>query len=176
MSLAEHLIERLRAAGDDPQAQAAATAEFIVLACPEAERGAMREALDAAAVLRWFDAGLLGRLLGLDEAGAGRRFQALQELPFIERFLRGRHETRNVHEATRLGWRRRLFREDSGRFRALSARAAEAFAADASPAGRIEWIYHLLAADPELGATRLEELDRAWAGTARPEDSYALAA
>ena len=32
--------------------------------------------------------------------------------------------------------------------------------------GRIEWIYHLLVADPEQGATELENLDRSWASVA----------
>ena len=176
MSLAEHLIEQLRAAGDDRQAQAAITAEFMVLSRPEAERAALRDTLDAAAVLRWFDAGLLGRVLGLDDAEADRRFQALKAFPFIEQFRRGEHETRNVHEATRLGWRRRMYRKEPDPLRRLSSRAAAAFAADASPAGRIEWIYHRLCADPERGATDLENLDREWTGTARPEDGDALAA
>jgi len=58
----------------------------------------------------------------------------------------------------------------------LSARAAGYFAADLSPAGRIEWIFHLLIGDPERGATELEALNRDWSGRASPEARYALAA
>ena len=44
------------------------------------------------------------------------------------------------------------------------------------PIGRIEWIYHLLVADPERGAVELEDLDRAWSGSAHDEDLAALSA
>src|SRR5262249_40690807 len=63
-----------------------------------------------------------------------------------------------------------------GKLSDCRARAAGRFEADTRPAGRIEWIYHLLVADPERGALELEELDRAWSGTARHEDLAALSA
>src|SRR5262249_37872828 len=50
------------------------------------------------------------------------------------------------------------------------------FESDRRPIGRIEWIYHLLVADPERGATALENLDKAWSGTAHHEDLAALSA
>ena len=50
------------------------------------------------------------------------------------------------------------------------------FEDDPTPAGRVEWIYHLLCAEPEFGATTLEKQDRYWSRIARPEDRYALAA
>jgi hypothetical protein len=56
----------------------------------------------------------------------------------------------------------------------LSAKAARIFEADMRPAGRIEWIYHLLVADPERGATQVQDLYRAWDGTARHDDLAAL--
>jgi Flp pilus assembly protein TadD len=70
----------------------------------------------------------------------------------------GAEDIRNVHDATRLGWRRRLAEDHPASFRVLSARAAAFFEQDASPAGRIEWIYHLLSADPERGANALQNL------------------
>src|SRR5262249_25968748 len=79
--------------------------------------------------------------------------------------------------STRLGWRTRLASECLGRFRAVSVRAASCFAESSIPSDRIEWIYHLLCGDPDLGASSLEELelDRGWSAAARPEDRYALA-
>jgi tetratricopeptide (TPR) repeat protein len=58
----------------------------------------------------------------------------------------------------------------------LSARSAQVFAADTRPVSRIEWIYHLLVADPERGAAELEDLDRLFSGSARHEDIAALSA
>jgi hypothetical protein len=43
------------------------------------------------------------------------------------------------------------------------------------PAGRIEWIYHRLCSAPDEAATELEQLDREWSVSARPEDRQALA-
>ena len=57
----------------------------------------------------------------------------------------------------------------------MSTRAVDCFRNDPTAAGRIEWIYHLLCADPDLGATELEKLDRDWSSQARPEERAALA-
>ena len=81
----------------------------------------------------------------------------------------------NVHEAARLALRQAMADDPDGRFRTLSARAVMFFRDDRTAAGRIEWIYHLLCADPELGATQLEKLDREWSNQARPEERAALA-
>jgi len=48
-------------------------------------------------------------------------------------------------------------------------------AADTRPAGRIEWIYHLLAADAEQGTAGLAERDRRWTAESRHKDLMALA-
>ena len=175
MTFFEQLIERLKATQGDTHAQCAVAAEFLLLAQPEPEREQLRAALDAAAVLRWFDASFLGKMLGIAEADAAKRFDALKALPFVERYRRGEADLRNVHESTRLGWRKELARANCARFRFLSKQAADCFADDATPVGRIEWIYHLLCADPNRGADELERLDRQWTGAARPEDRYALA-
>ena len=176
MAFFEQLIERLKATEGDTHAQSAVAAEFLLLAQPEPERAPLRAALDAAAVLRWFDASLLGRMLETTEEGAGKRFEALKALPFVERYRRGELDLRNVHQSTRLGWRKELASADRQRFRLLSRQAADCFTGDATHAGRIEWVYHLLCADPERAADELERLDREWTGRARPEHRYALAA
>ena len=53
--------------------------------------------------------------------------------------------------------------------------ASSCFEKGVTPSDRIEWIYHSLGGDPDAGASELEELDRQWGGSARPEDLYALA-
>ena len=81
----------------------------------------------------------------------------------------------NVHEAARLALRKAMAADAGERFRALNGRAAARFAEDFTPTGRIEWLYHLLCADPERGAAECEALDRKWSGASHPEDRYALA-
>src|ERR1039458_10430755 len=91
-------LERLEQAKGDPHAQSAVAAEFALAARPEAEREPLRAALDAAALLHWFDARLLHKVLGIPEEDAAQRFRALKDLPFVEQYRRGEHDLRNVHE------------------------------------------------------------------------------
>ncbi|AUB83351.1 tetratricopeptide repeat protein [Candidatus Thiodictyon syntrophicum] len=175
MDIEDTLIERLTATQGDVQAQAAIMAEFRLSVYPEPERRALREALDAAAVLHWFDAGLLAQVLAIPAIEARGRFERPQGLSFVEHYGRPDRGLFNVHEATRLGWRRRLAAQDPGRLRELSDRAAACFAGDQTTAGRIEWVYHLLCADADAGAGALESMNRDWVGGARPEDFAALA-
>ncbi|MGH8566546.1 MAG: hypothetical protein ACREXU_00645 [Gammaproteobacteria bacterium] len=176
MSSIEELLRRLDAAKSDTLLQAAIAAESVLLARPETERQPLRAALDAAAVLRWFDVSLLGKLLEVPDEEARTRFEALASVPFVERYRMRDTDLRNIHEATRLGWRKKLADETPAHFHSLSVRAAEGFADDPTPAGRIEWIYHLLSGDPDLGATELEKLNRDWSSSARPQERNALAA
>jgi hypothetical protein len=170
-------LERAKSGKGDPQRQAALAAAFALAARPEPEQAALRAALDVAALLHWFDANLLEKMLEISPDEALVRLEALKSLPFVERYRRGEGELYNVHEATRLGWRRLLARENQDVFRGLSIRAAACFAEDPTPVGRIEYIYHLLCGDPERGASELVGLDCKWAAAgAHPEDVYALAA
>ena len=169
-------LKRLEQAKGDSRAQSTVAAEFALAARPEVEREPLRAALNAAALLHWFDARLLHKVLGIPEQDAAMRFKVLKDLPFVEQYRRGEHDLRNVHESTRLGWRKQLARADGPRFRLLSKQASDCFSGNLAPAAQIEWIYHLLCADPEDGANRLETLNRQWSGTAYPEHLYALAA
>src|SRR5262245_18916267 len=164
-------LERAEKAKGDPQIQAALTAEFALAAYAEPERSVLRASLDAAALLHWFGSGLLAQLLELSADEALKRFEALKSLSFVERYRQGAIQLYNVHEATRLGWRRQLAGENPDRFRSLSLRAAACFAEDPTPIGRREHIYLILCCDPELDASGLVELDRQWqaAGT-NPEN------
>ena len=176
MSSIEELLRRLDAAKSDTLLQAAIAAESVLLARPESERQPLHAALDAGAVLRWFDVSLLGKLLEVPDEEARTRFEVLTSLPFVERYRMRDTDLHNIHEATRLGWRKKLADETPALFRSLSVRAAEAFADEPTPAGRIEWIYHLLCGDPDFGATELEKLNPDWSSRARPEERSALAA
>ena len=82
----------------------------------------------------------------------------------------------NVHEAARFALRKAIAADPSGRFRTWSEGRSCFFKTTPRPLVVFEWIYHLLCAEPELGATTLEKQEREWSRTARPEDRYALAA
>jgi tetratricopeptide (TPR) repeat protein len=170
------LIQRLRETQGDTRTQSVVTAEFLVTARPKAEQEPFRATLDAAAVLHWFDAELLEKVLEVPRDEAESRFETLKAHSFVERYRGEKDERYNLHESTRLGWRAKLSRESPDRFRLLSDRASSCFANSTAPSDRIEWIYHLLCGNPDLGALKLEELDRQWLISARPEDRYALTA
>jgi tetratricopeptide (TPR) repeat protein len=142
---------------------------------PEAEQRPLRAALDAAAVLHWFDGRLLEKLLGVSQEEGLRWVEILQEYSFVERYHGKIDDRFNLHESTRLGWRMKFASERLDQFRDVSARAALCFADSNIPSDRIEWIYHLLCGDPDVGASNLEKLDREWTTTTRLEDRYALA-
>jgi tetratricopeptide (TPR) repeat protein len=172
----QDLLQRLEKAKGDIRAQSALTTEFLIMARPEAERERLRGGLDAAAVLHWFDAELLEKVLEIPQDEARRQLDTLKGYSFVEHY-RGEADLHyNLHESTRLGWRIRFAKERTERFRAVSLRASSCFADNPTPGDRIEWIYHLLCGDPELAASELENLDREWSASARPEDRSALAA
>lgn len=145
-------------------------------ALPEEERAALLETLQAAAVPHWCDEALLAALQEIPVQDAAQRLARLARLPVMERFPARGATALNVHEASRLALRPHLAETSAERFRLLSTRAARFFANDIRPAGRIEWIFHRLSADPEREAAELGQLNRSWSGTVKPEDQYALAA
>ena len=176
MALINDLIGDLLKIPGDTQAQAVLTAEFALAIQPIEEREPLRYALDAATVLHWFDVPLLAHMLESDETEAQQRFERLVQLPFVEKFPAHKSDIRNIHESTRLAWRKRLAMQHPSAWRTLSNRAAGWFAKETTtPAGRVEWIYHLLSAEPNQGARQLEDMDRAWGRTAPPEQRQALA-
>jgi hypothetical protein len=115
-------------------------------------------------------------VLDVPQDDASTRLTRLRALKNVERFSARGETTLNIHEAARLALRRQLVEIAPDRFRVLSAHASQYFAHDLSPAGRIEWLFHLLSADPERGASELERLHRDWSGRACHEDLDALAA
>jgi tetratricopeptide (TPR) repeat protein len=175
MDLADQL-RVLQAAQGDPAKLALATVDLAYPAMADVERAALKEALEAAAVTHWCDEAILAALLEISAEESAARLARLRQLSVVEPFPARGSNAVNVHEAARLALRQAMAGDPDSRFRALSSRAVRYFRDDDTAAGRIEWIYHLLCADPELGATELEKLDREWSSRARPEEQAALAA
>ena len=150
-------LERATEAKGDPQIQAALAAKFVLAAVPEPEQAALRASLDvrAAPLVRSCSSGKNTQNF---RRGGSRSIRPLKSLPFVERYRRGESELHNVHNSTRLGWRRHMARANLDGFRFLSIRAAACFVEDLTPVGRIEYMYHLLCADPDRGANELLKL------------------
>src|ERR1700693_2407377 len=153
MNFAEQL-QVLQAAQGNPAKLALATVDLAFSELPERGRNLLKETLEAAAVPHWCDSGILAALLErpLD---ASVRLAQLLKLTVVEQFPARGESALNVHETARLSMRSRLAKDRPALFRRLSQRAALHFEANSTPACRIEWIYHLLCADPERGATEL---------------------
>ena len=165
----------LQAAHGDPAKLALATVDLAYPSLPDTERALLKETLAAAAIPHWCDEALLAALLGISAEASTARLVRLRGLNVVEPFPAHGLNAVNVHEAARLALRKAMAADAGERFRALSGRAAATFADDLSPTGRIEWLYHLLCADPDRGAAECEALDREWSGEAHPEDRDALA-
>src|SRR5271166_5895783 len=165
----------LEAAQGDPAKLALATVDLAYPALPDGERFVLKQSLEAAAIPHWCDEAILAALLEIPKQESATRFTRLRGLSILEPFPARGGNAINVHEASRLALRKRMASDEEARFRTLSRRAAAHLEEDSAPAGRVEWIYHLLCGDPKRGATELESLDRNWGSCARPEDRYALA-
>ena len=175
MTTFDDVLRKLQDAKGDVRAQAVITADFALSVQSPHEREKLKDALDAAAVLHWFDLPIMTHMLQVDESESRRRLELLCRFPFVESFpLRGKNAS-NIHDATRFGWRARLAREQPILWRKMSAQAAEWFAGRDEISSRIEHAYHLLCADPVCGARHLEELGRQWSELAHPEHRQSLA-
>ncbi len=175
MDLAEQL-RVLQEAQDNPGKLALATVDLAYPALPDAERAALKTALEAAAIPHWCDEAILAALLEIPQQESSVQLDRLRKLKIIEPFPARGTNAVNVHEASRLALRKQMAADEPARFRILGTRAAAYFADNLTQAGRVEWMYHLLCGDPERGANELEKLERDWSRTARPEERYALAA
>lgn len=150
------LLARLEAAGSDEER------EWIVQEANLAGLDeSVQEAVWAAAIPHWFDVAFLAMLLGKDEAKVETLWPELVKLSYVEPFPDRGY---NVHERTRKLLLDTLWRNDRERFREFSRRAAaycERQDRDET-AWQMEWIYHLLIAEPDRGATELKETGRRW--------------
>jgi tetratricopeptide (TPR) repeat protein len=173
MEFAEQL-RFLQSAQRDPARLALAAVDLAFPAASNAEKDALKQALEAAAIPHWCNETILQALLDLAPAESAARFAVLNRLNEVEAFEARGEGAVNIHESARLALRKRMAREEPERFRALSARAAAHFASDHTPLGRIEWIYHRLGAAPDEGAADCEALINAWGQTSYPQDRDAL--
>ncbi|MCX6033294.1 MAG: tetratricopeptide repeat protein [Chloroflexi bacterium] len=148
------------------QIVAEATRGFLAVRPPE-----LAETVRAAAIPHWFDAPLLAALLALPPDEAGRRYAALQEMPFVQAVGDRGHA---LHELTRRLLLDELWAERPADFRAWSRRAADYFDGQTDDTARIEAIYHWLVADPGRGADLFWEWDAEWSNTFRYNLVYAL--
>lgn len=175
MQLAEQL-RILQAAEGHPAKLALASVDLAYPDVADLERETLRQSLEAAAIPHWCNADMLSALLVVPTDDAAARLSKLWAVPVVEPFPARGESALNVHQASRLALRKHLTATAPERFRTLSARAAAYLADDHSPAGRIEWMFHLLSGDPDRGADALDALNREWGSSARPEDFFALAA
>jgi tetratricopeptide (TPR) repeat protein len=175
MNFAEQL-RILQAAQGDPAKLALATVDLKYPELPQIERAMLKTTLEAAAIPHWCDASILSSLLQIPSEDSAARLAYLRGLTVVEPFPARGETAVNVHESARLALRQAIFRDSHERFHVLSGRAGMHFEEDLTPAGRIEWIYQLLCAEPDHGASELEKLKREWSTQAPPDDRYALSA
>jgi tetratricopeptide (TPR) repeat protein len=168
-------LELLRSARGDSALLALTTVDLTFPDLSSDERAALRSDLEAAAVPHWCDATILAGLAD-DARGpvTGQQWARLSALGVVEAFPARGVDAGNVHEASRLALRKRLAETDPARFLELSVRSARVFESDQRSIGRIEWVYHLLTADPDRGAAELADLSDIWLANARHEDLAAL--
>ena len=121
----------------------------------------LQEAVWAAAIPHWFDVSFLAALLDKTATETHPIFEQLLTLSFIESF-QGRGY--NVHERSRSLLLRQLWKTDQPRYRELAQRAADyCVEQDQSDTGwRIEYVYHLLIADPDEGVREYQSTGWEW--------------
>ncbi len=163
--MSDDLLSRLNRATSDEEK------EWLVLQFNlEGLEAPLREAVQVAAIPHWFDVEFLAALLNQAVAITQPLFEKLTALSFIEPFPGHGYD---VHERTRRLLLGRLWRDNPARYRQLSQRAST-FCSKRKlddSAWRIEFIYHLLTADPDAGADQMQATCAEWHGP--PAFSYA---
>ncbi|MCP4421919.1 MAG: hypothetical protein GY805_35345, partial [Chloroflexi bacterium] len=163
--MAEDIFARLQSAKSDEER------EWLLLEMNLAQLPPdVQEMVWAAAVPHWFDIPYLAAVLDMP-AEKRTYWEELTALNFVESFP-GRGF--NIHERTRHMLLNRLWQENQDNYRELSQRAAAYCAKQdqEDPTWRIEWIYHLLIAQPEEGASQLQ--NNGWTWQNSPNYAYDL--
>jgi tetratricopeptide (TPR) repeat protein len=177
MGFAEQL-RVLQAAQGDPAKLVLVTVDLAFPELPSAERFALMETLEAAAIPHWCDPGILGTLLEIRPEESDIRFARLRKLTVVEPFPARGESVVNIHEAARHALRRRLDRENPKRFRALSRRVQAALPAisdeTAAPYLRIEALYHRFISDPKRVAEKCGAVFHEWKAAGQLEPLLAL--
>ena len=149
----EDILTRLRQARSDEER------EWLVMQLSLDNMNAeLREAVWAASILRWFDAEYLKATLN---NSAFDRFDDLIHLSFVEPF---ENRGYNIHERSHKLLEKHLWDERPEYYRQLSQRAsAYCFSQDLEDTGwMIEYICHLLVAEPERGVNEFRNICTKW--------------
>lgn len=158
MNALRSLITDLEGARGHPLRQGPLIMDFLLDELPEADRALFVAALDAAAVLRYFDRSLLTRVVCGFDYDSDLRWSELCELPFVRSFGTDTSGRFCLQETFRRGWRARLASRDPDYFRALALRCAEVLKATDSWMDRSEALYHRLSASNAVAGETLPVL------------------
>jgi tetratricopeptide (TPR) repeat protein len=126
----------------------------------------------AAAVPHWFNAEILAVLRPELKDQSEQLYTDLQALVFVRPYTGPGHY---IHESTRRLMLDRLWHDREDEYRLLAQRATEYFAGRESPSDQMEYIYHLLIADPQDGPDAFWNLDTEWHNTFRFAELESLA-
>jgi tetratricopeptide (TPR) repeat protein len=121
----------------------------------------VQDAVWAAAIPHWFDGDFLSALLDHSDFDDTPEYKALLELSFVEPFQNYGY---NIHERSRKLLLNRLWYERRAHYQELSKRAVgHCVNQDQDESTwRMETIYHLLIADPDSGATLMQNTGWEW--------------
>jgi hypothetical protein len=103
-----------------------ATVDLAYPSLPDAERFAIKQSLEAAAIPHWCNEAVLSAELEIPKQESAALFARLRGLSVVEPFLARGEKAMNVHEASRLALRKRMAIDEEARFRTLRVRAAGA--------------------------------------------------
>lgn len=122
---------------------------------------AVREAVWAIAIPHWFDAQFLATLLDKSDSESSEHFDTLIKFSFVEPFPGRGYD---VHERSRSLLLKRLWHDDKEKYCTLSRRAADYCSRQdqSDTLWRVETIYHQLIAEPNEGASQLQDVGWEW--------------
>jgi tetratricopeptide (TPR) repeat protein len=121
----------------------------------------IQEAVWAAALPHWFNEEILAAILKVDIGKAEDLLETLKTLSFMEVFP---GKGWNIHERARKLFLHHLWKLNRAHFQELSQRAGAYCSQlmEDNPVWRLEYIYHILIADPMLGSSELAEVGCKW--------------
>lgn len=170
----EQAVKMLLEAKGDEQKLTLATIEIALANYPESKQELIRNAVFAASVPHWFDSEILHALLGnISKSEANSLFKILRGFSFVEAFPA--RNACNIHERTRLSLLRWMGRNQSQKYKELSARAADYFYKIEKIQEHIEWAYHLIISKPDEASGFIATLHSVWSKAGRVEPQQALA-
>lgn len=123
----------------------------------------LQESAWSAAIPHWFNTKILAALLECSLESSEEQYKKLQNLPFVEAFY-GKN-SHNYHEFTRKIILQKLWQDHHEKFVTFSSRMVTYFDTrdeDLNPDEKIEYVYHLLIADPKRAADVVIALGTDW--------------